>query len=161
MLEIAKFPHPSLFEETIPVTIFGEELKILLDSMWETMRKHRGIGLAANQCYLPFRIFVMEGPVGRINAVNPVITKKSLATVNIKEGCLSSPGDFIIIPSRSEWIQLQYQDETGETKFITLKGIHAVCAIHECEHLDGKSFMDNKSIPKNIRRALKKKWGVK
>src|SRR5271165_522952 len=117
-MEVLKFPHPSLFSLTTPVTVFGEELKVIVDYMYETMKTNRGLGLAANQVGLTFRMFVMDGPLGRINVVNPTIVKKSLLTVRIKEGCLSSPGDFIIVPSRVDWVQVQYQDEKGNLNLV-------------------------------------------
>lgn len=143
------------------VTVFGEELQILLDAMYELMKSRNGLGLAANQVGLSLRMFVIEGPNGRINVVNPTIVSKSIKPANQREGCLSAPGDFIVVPSRSEWVQMQYQDEKGEKKLVTLKGLHAVCAQHELEHLDGKSFLSNKSIPKYTRKALEKRWGIK
>ena len=74
---------------------------------------------------------------------------------------MSAPGEFIVIPNRVEWIELQFQDETGHKKHAIFKGIRAVCAQHEIDHLDGKLFMSDKSIPKYERKRLAKKWGIK
>lgn len=156
---ILKFPNPFLFQETSKVLVFGAELRVLLDAMWETMEANNGLGLAANQIGLDRSMFVMKGPNGRLNIVNPRVMSKSKLPANLKEGCLSLPGDFIVVPDRVEWVQVQYQDEKGEWGTIVLKGIYSVCAIHEIEHLEGKSFVENKSIPKIIRKALQKKWG--
>jgi peptide deformylase len=128
--------------------------------MWETMEANNGIGLAANQIGLPLSMVVMKGPNGRINLVNPNIFGKSRLLANLKEGCLSAPGDFILVPDRVEWVQVNYQDEKGHEKMAVFKGLYSVCIQHELEHLDGKSFMENKSIPKNIRKGLQKKWGL-
>ena len=157
-MEILKFPHPLLFEATVEVAVFGEELRVLLDSMWETMKASNGLGLAANQVSLPLRMFVMEGPQGRINIVNPRIVSRSAVAANLKEGCLSAPGEFIIIPDRSEWVQIECQDETGAKRTHVFRGLHSVCVQHEMEHLDGKGFILNKSLPKTDRKALAKKW---
>lgn len=158
-MKIVKFPHPSLFSKCESVTVFGEELKVLLDDMWETMKGANGLGLAANQVDIPLRMFVMEGPNGRINVVNPHISSESKLFIKLREGCLSAPGEFVLIP-RHEWIQLMYQDETGTAKQAVLKGLYAVCAQHELEHLEGKGFLENKNIPKNHRKMLAKKWGL-
>lgn len=160
-MDILKFPDLFLFETMPVVTVFEEELSVLLDSMFETMKARNGLGLAANQVGIACRMFVMNGPNGRLNIVNPVIASKSKLAANLREGCLSAPGDFIVVPSRSEWVEVNYQDETGKEKHVVLKGLYAVCAQHEIEHLNGKSFMDNKSIPKGIRKGLEKKWGIK
>ena len=150
-----------LITATYKITVFGEELKVLLDAMYDAMKANRGLGLAANQVGLLHRMFVMEGPEGRIDLVNPVITWSSVVGANLKEGCLSAPGDFIIVPSRKEKIQIQYQNEKGEPQVKVLSGLYAVCAQHEIDHLDGQIFFTNKSIPKNKRQPLMKKWGTK
>lgn len=160
-MEILQFPDPLLFQVMPQVTIFGEELQVLLDSMWDTMKSKNGLGLAANQVGLSLRMFVMEGPTGRLNIVNPTILTKSVIPAKAREGCLSAPGDFVVVPSRVEWVQISYQDEKGVTQKITLKGLYSVCAQHEIEHLNGENFMANKSVPKHIRKGLAKKWGIK
>lgn len=160
-MEILKFPHPDLFKKCDKITVFGPELKILLDSMWETMKLANGIGLAANQVSIPFRMFVMEGPNGRINLINPRIQALSQVSANLKEGCLSAPGESLVVPGRMRWVDVEYQDENGDFKRVVLHAIHAVCVQHEIEHLDGKSFMKNKTIHKTIRNQLSKKWKLK
>jgi|SRR5581483_1694852 len=161
-MEILKFPHPSLFKSCTEVTVFDQELKTLLDSMWETMKANNGMGLAANQVDLPWHMFVMQGPDGkRINLVNPYILHRSVVSANLKEGCLSAPGETIVVPERAEWVQLVYDDENGKEHKTTFTGIHSVCVQHEMEHLDGMSFMENSSIPKVKRKQLARKWGFK
>jgi peptide deformylase len=81
-------------------------------------------------------MFVMEGPEGRLNIINPHIGLSSLKPAGLKEGCLSAPGEFMIVPSRVDWVMIEYQDENGDPKHVTLKGIHSVCAQHEIEHLN-------------------------
>jgi peptide deformylase len=160
-MKVLKFPHPALFKVCTPVTVFGTELKVLLDNMYRTMQSNNGIGLAANQVGLEQRMFVMEGPEGRINLVNPIILKRSMVTSLFREGCLSAPGEMIITGSRRDWVEVTYRDANGNNKVGVFKGIHSVCIEHEIEHLDGKSFMDSKTIPKAKRKELAKKWGIK
>lgn len=106
-------------------------------------------------------MFVMDGPNGRLNVVNPVIANQSVKPANLKEGCLSVPGEFVLVPSRVEWVQVQCKNEKGEEQLITLKGLRAVCAQHEIDHLNGKVFLSDKSISKPERKVLAKKWGIK
>lgn len=160
-MNILKFPNPFLTTATYEVTVFGEELKVLLDSMYETMKANNGIGLAANQVGLLHRMFVMDAPEGRVNVVNPVVISKSIRPANRKEGCLSAPGEFVVVPSRMEWVQIHHKDEKGNLIGRVFSGIHAVCFQHELDHLDGKTFLSNKSIPRRERKLLGKKWGVK
>lgn len=161
-MEILKFPHPQLFEKTEEVTVFGPELKTLLDGMWETMSENHGMGLAANQVGLSHRMFVMEGPDNkRFNLLNPYIINKSSAPANLKEGCLSAPGDYLIVPDRAQWVQISYEDEEGKSHTKVFQGIYAVCCQHEIDHLDGKAYLENKSIPKMTRKNLASKWNLK
>jgi len=158
---ILKFPNRLLFEKTQEVRVFGPELKVLFGLMRETMEANKGLGLAANQVGIPLSLVVIKGPLGTLNLVNPDVVSKSKVPANLKEGCLSAPGDFVVVPSRVEWVEVKYQDESGDEKRAVFKGIYSVCVQHEIEHLSGKSFMDNKSIPKHIRKGLQKKWGLK
>ena len=161
-MEILKYPHPSLFKKCEPVSIFGSELEILLESMYELMIASNGVGLAANQVGIHFRMFTMLGPNDeRIKLVNPVITARSLAPANLKEGCLSAPGEFLLLSERASWIEVTFQNEKGEKRVRVFKGIHAVCVQHEIDHLNGKSHLQANSISKMKRKELAKKWGIK
>jgi peptide deformylase len=159
---ILKFPDQSLFKTCAEVTVFGEELKILLDGMWTAMLKHGGLGLAANQVGLHFRAFVMAGVDSeKLFIINPKIVKKSIVPANLKEGCLSAPGEFLVLQERSSWVQIDFQDEKGQMQRRVFKGLHAVCVQHEMDHLEGKSHLMSTSIPKKQRKELYKKWGLK
>lgn len=159
-MKIVKFPHKSLFTKTQQVTVFGPELKVLLDRMYQVMLENKGIGLAANQVELTFRMFVMEGPDGPIYLVNPKIVWESKTNASIREGCLSAPAEFVVL-GRSAIVKVEYQDETGATHTKLFNDIHAVCAQHEIEHLDGKAFLQHKSLTKVQKKQLQSKWGIK
>lgn len=161
-MEILKFPHPLLSQKCEEVTVFGDELKVILDNMWETMKYAHGLGLAANQVGLLFRMFTMEGPNSeRIYLVNPKITRASIVSANLKECCLSAPGNPIMLTERMAWVEVMFQDETGAEKRRVFKDIWAVCVQHEIEHLNGDNFMQAKSVPKAIKKELAKKWQLK
>lgn len=161
-MKILKFPDPALFQTCTEVSVFGPELKVLLDAMWETMVEGHGMGLAANQVGLTFRMFTMIGPEGeKLYIVNPKITKKSVLPANLVEGCLSAPGEMLTLEERASWVSLKYQDETGKECERVFSGIHSVCVQHETDHLDGKSHLQSKSLNKAKRKALAKKWGIK
>lgn len=161
-MEILKYPDPSLFKKCDDVTVFGVELLTLLDGMWEAMLKRGGLGLAANQVGLHFRAFVMAGvDQERLFIINPKIVKRSDFSANMKEGCLSAPGEFLILKERSSWVQVDFQNEKGELQRRVFKDLHAVCIQHEMDHLDGKSHLMSSSIPKKRRKELQKRWGIK
>lgn len=162
LMEILKFPHPLLYTKCEEVTVFGQELKTILDSMWDAMKTAKGLGLAANQVGLLYRMFTMEGPdAERVYLVNPKIIRSSIVSANLKEGCLSAPGDLLILSERSSWVEVTFQDETGAEKRRVFKDIWAVCVQHEIEHLNGDSFMQSKSVPKALKKELAKKWKLK
>ena len=161
-MELLKFPHVSLFKPCEPITAFGEELLILLNGMWDVMIKHGGIGLSANQVDLPYRMFTMLGPDNeKLFIVNPKILLQSKTPANVGEGCLSAPGEFLVLNERTMWVQIMYQDETGGPRSAKFQGLHAVCVQHEMDHLDGKSHLQSKSLSRARRRELAKKWGIK
>lgn len=160
-MKLLKFPHVKLLTPCEDITNFNVEVAEILDYMWYVMEESNGIGLAANQIGFSLNMFVMDGPEGRLNLINPYISLKSNSFAKLKEGCLSAPGEFIVVPGRASWVQVKYQDEKGNHKSVVLKGIQAVCAQHEIEHLDGKSFMEHKSLSRAVKNRLSKKWKLK
>jgi peptide deformylase len=160
-MEILKYPNPALLAKCKPVTVFGPTVETLLDSMWETMKKHGGIGLAANQVGLFYTMFTMEGPNGeKLYIVNPEIIARSAGFVAIREGCLSAPGEFLNL-SRSAWVQVKFKNQDGVSYTRVFQGLHAVCVQHEMEHLEGKTFLESNALPKAKRRELARKWGFR
>lgn len=161
-MEILKFPAEELFTPCKDVTVFGPELLVLLESMWAAMTSNNGIGLASNQVGLDYRMFTMLGPNGeKLFIINPKILKKSETSANIKEGCLSAPGEFLILPERAHIVQIMYQVEDGSHRTGIFTSIHAVCVQHEMDHLEGKSHLQSKSLSRQMRRQLQRKWGLK
>lgn len=161
-MEILKYPHPALLNRCTSVSVFGPTLRTLLDAMWETMIKANGVGLAANQVGLQYTMVVINGPNNeRIDLVNPFVVNKSAIPANLREGCLSAPGEFLLVKDRMDWVQVRYWNSDGVAYTRTFYGIYAVCVQHELEHLEGKSFLENKSIPKKTRLELVRKWGMK
>ena len=136
-----------------------EDPKEIASKMAETMDKFGGLGLSANQCGLPYRMFVMrtmrEGDEETTveSYFNPELVRVSQETDMMKEGCLSFPDIYLMI-RRSKTIELKYQDADGETHQIMLEGLGARCVQHEMDHLNGIIFLQRASRLK-IERALK------
>lgn len=160
-MKILEFPHPHLFVKCPPVTEFDEQLKLDLDKMYQLMVDSEGLGLSANQVGILKAFFVMTGPIGEpIYCINPKIEMAYPIPAMIAEGCLSAPGDFIVL-NRSSRIVLSFQDHTGKKISRIFNKIHAVCAQHEIDHLLGKSFLQAEEIPSSVKKKLLKKWGIK
>ena len=107
--------------------------------------KERGIGLSAPQIGIDTRAFVMHGPQGWVACFNPRIVEMSLATVFEEEGCLSFPGLFIKVKRRAS-IGAAWFDLLGKPCEATLAGVPARIFQHELDHLDGKLFIDGRSV---------------
>ncbi len=129
---------PILHKVCRPVEALDERLFTLLDDMKETLEKAGGVGLAAPQVGVLRRLFIMNTGDGLIECINPKILSRS-GTQECVEGCLSSPGDYGLI-KRPEKVRLQAQNRTGKYFILTLEGLAAECADHECDHLDGVLF---------------------
>lgn len=131
-----------------------EDPKTIVENMAEAMEKYGGLGLSANQVGLPYKMFVMKtADKGTVGFFNPKITRVSQETDNLKEGCLSFPDIYLMI-KRSKQIELEYQDEQGESHTLVLEGMAARCVQHECDHLNGILFLQRASRLK-LERALK------
>lgn len=107
----------------------------LSKNLAETMLKNNGIGLAANQCGLPYRVFVIKAnPI--IACFNPIIVDKSEETIYLEEGCLSYPGLFVKI-KRPKKIKVRYTEPNGNVVTKVFDGLTSRVFQHELDHLDG------------------------
>jgi peptide deformylase len=119
---------------------FDKKLATLLDDMYETMIKNDGAGLAGPQVGILKRVVVIDTGEGRIDLVNPVITKTSGSQIG-PEGCLSVPGVWGEVERPSE-VTVRAKDKTGKEFELTGKDMLARAICHEVDHLDGKLFLD-------------------
>lgn len=113
-------------------TIDPEELAISLVSK---MREQGGIGLAANQVGLDYRVFAMEGEPALV-CFNPKIVLYGDGDVLLEESCLTFPGLYIKV-KRPRDIKVRFQGPDGETYTRTFTGVSARVFQHELDHLDG------------------------
>ncbi|MDP3947192.1 MAG: peptide deformylase [bacterium] len=123
-----------------------KEREELILRMRRVMKDADGIGLAANQVGLPYRMFVAEIPTkqGRPKfyaLFNPRIEKMSERKRLLEEGCLSVPGCFGAV-ERAERVTLSAMDKNGRPVKIKAWGLLAHVFQHEVDHLEGKLFVD-------------------
>lgn len=159
ILRILEFPDPRLRKKALPVADIDDELRSLIDDMFETMYAAPGIGLAATQVDEHKRLLVAD--VSREKnephvLINPEILEKDGVAVT-EEGCLSVPGYFEEV-ERAEHIRVRYLDRDGNAVEQQAEGLLAVCIQHEIDHLNGKLFVDYLSEAKRqrIRKKLQK-----
>ena len=140
--------EPRLRKKSRVVTEFNSRLWQLIDDMRETLLEADGVGLAAPQVGVLRRIVLvmdinMEGksPAEQIiELVNPEIIAAS-GEQSGAEGCLSVPGEYGIV-TRPENVTVKAQDRFGNEFTVSGYGMTARCFCHECDHLDGRLFID-------------------
>lgn len=159
LLTILQYPDPRLRTKAKPVTVFDAELKTLTENMLETMYEAPGIGLAATQVDVHKRVIVIDASESRSEPyvlVNPELVLHGSA-FDAEEGCLSVPGFFETV-SRVEHVTVKAQKADGSMQEFEAEGLLAVCIQHECDHLEGKLFVDYLSgLKRNrIRKKLVK-----
>ena len=158
-LPILCYPDPRLRTKAVPVPVVDETIARLVDDLLETMYAAPGIGLAATQVNVHKRVLVVDVSEGRdqpLAFINPVI-ELAEGEQERDEGCLSVPGFFEPV-TRAEHIRVQALNRDGEPFALEAEGLLAVCIQHECDHLEGKLFVDYISKLKRgrIRSKLRK-----
>ncbi|MCC7474268.1 MAG: peptide deformylase [Pirellulales bacterium] len=145
-LQIIHYPHPTLRYCSKPLRRVDAELRSYVAEMLDLMYEHEGVGLAANQVDLPYRLFVAnpEGDPAIKDAeavfINPVISK-GRGLEEDEEGCLSIPGIRAPV-TRNATINIQGYDLNGNEITGEVNGFLARVIQHETDHLDGKLFID-------------------
>jgi peptide deformylase len=159
ILDILHFPDPRLRIKAEPVEVVDDELRRLIDDMFETMYQAPGIGLAATQVNVHKRVIVIDVSDEKnepLVLINPEILDDR-GQEEMQEGCLSVP-DYYDTVQRSEWVRVRALNRDGEPFELETDGLLAVCIQHEIDHLDGKLFVDYLSElkRKRVRKKLEK-----
>ncbi|MBX3449627.1 MAG: peptide deformylase [Planctomycetaceae bacterium] len=155
-MEIVVYPHPALRWKSKPVQEINADVRRVVAEMLELMYAHKGIGLAANQVALPWRLFVLNltgDPAEKdeeVVFINPEILKRK-GTVEAEEGCLSFPGLYGNV-RRSANIVVEAFDLQGNAFEVSGDDLAARAVQHENDHLDGVLFIDR--MTETIRRPL-------
>ncbi len=141
---IIHLPDPRLREMTKNVdNIADKEIQTLIDDMIETMYAADGVGLAATQIAVSWRIAVLDASKEHnqpMVLINPQITNREGEEL-MNEGCLSVPGYYEKAP-RALRVTLKAYDRKGNPYEIQADGLLAHVIQHEVDHLDGKLFID-------------------
>lgn len=159
-LPIYLYGHPVLRNQSEDITPDYPDLKKLLDDMYATMYASEGVGLAAPQIGRNDRIVVIDAsPVAetypecdgkKMTLINPKIEILDGEKITRGEGCLSLPGISENV-TRVEHIRLKWVDENFTPHEEEISGFLARIVQHECDHLDGKLYIDHISL---IRKQL-------
>lgn len=149
-------PHSPVLRQYLPTFDFNNPPVNPIDfasSLVETCKKYNGLGLSANQCGFPHRVFVMGSGDEYVAYFNPEILQYE-GESHIQEGCLSFPLLNLAI-TRPQKINVTYQDYKGENHTKTFDGITARCFLHELDHMNGILYTDRVK-PLALEFAMKK-----
>jgi peptide deformylase len=155
-LSLQIYPKDVLRRKAKPIDPTSPEVREVALRMIDMMYDEEGIGLAAPQVGLGWRLFVADVPENEERSAsdvppsattdavvycNPVLSAPVGDPVAAEEGCLSLPdirGDVLRPPT----ITMTYQDLRGNTITETATGLLARCWQHEIDHLDGVLIID-------------------
>lgn len=177
-LRILHYPAPVLLERADAVPRVTAEVRAVAERMVELMREADGVGLAAPQIGLAWRMFVADVPPAEDRSpeddpptatacprvfINPVVVRTEGAAEPDEEGCLSLPeirGDVL----RPPVVTVRATGEDGHEFSLRCGGLLARCCQHEIDHLDGVLILDrftqmsrlkNRSAVRDLERAAK------
>jgi peptide deformylase len=169
---IVIFGEPCLHQRAEEVKVFDQELRTLVEDMFETMDAAPGVGLAAPQVGVAKRLFVYsypddEGNPRRGVVINPEITHSPIALrepdeEEESEGCLSVPGERFPI-QRGDKVTITGVDLDQKPLKIEAEGWFARIFQHEYDHLDGILYVDKLTFDyrKEAAAAIKEEgWGI-
>jgi peptide deformylase len=160
-MKIVQYPHPALRHTAKPLAAIDKQVHLDAGRMLELMYEHKGLGLAANQVFLPYRIVVLNpsgDPQQRDKEevlLNPVILERK-GTIEGEEGCLSFPGLYQKI-RRAKTVHVQAYDLRGQVIEKSVSDLESRLWQHEVDHLDGILFIDKMGTIARLasRNALK------
>jgi peptide deformylase len=141
LLDIHVLGSPILRQETVVVPEVTDELRRLVDDMFETMHAAKGIGLAAPQVGRRERLFVAEVEERRLVFFNPEIAEQE-GTARGEEGCLSIPEVYGDV-TRAARVVMRGLDEHGARVEVEARELLGRCLQHELDHLHGRLFLDH------------------
>ncbi|WP_185849378.1 peptide deformylase [Blattabacterium cuenoti] len=166
ILPIVLYGNPILRKKCLDIDFSSyenrKEINKLIQNMFETIQKVKGIGLAAPQIGKNIRLFIVKTPY--LNGVNISNYKEVFINAKIlkihgkeskfNEGCLSIPGIMGNIQRKSN-VKIEYYDKNWKKQKKTLTGICARVILHEYDHIEGKLFIDYFSSTK--KKIIEKK----
>ena len=138
--------NPVLRTVCNPVEEFDKDLKNIIRDMKDTLKKAKGLGIAAPQVGLDIRAFIFITDYGTRQqvvreAINPEVISASEQQALGEEGCLSLPGKFGNVYRPNEVI-VSFYDVTGDKHQMRLVDLDARVFLHELDHINGVLFLD-------------------
>lgn len=157
ILTVLRFPDEKLRTKATQVVEVNDNIKTIVNDMFETMYDENGVGLAATQVDIHQQIVVIDVSDDKENPIvliNPEIIKKNDETLVNEEGCLSVPGCYAKVDRHTK-VTVKALDIDGKEFTLDGEELLAICIQHELDHLKGILFVDYLSPLK--RQRFKKK----
>lgn len=163
VLPIVAYGDPVLRKVGVEISKEYHDLEKLIDDMFETMEKSKGVGLAAHQINKAIRLFIIDSTRMydeedkkndgfREVFINAKMIKETGDDWPYEEGCLSIPNIREDV-YRNDTIRIQYFDREFKKHEKEFKGLTARVIQHEYDHIEGKLFIDHL---KPLKRSLLK-----
>jgi peptide deformylase len=156
--EIRVIPDPVLRTKCAEITEIDDGVRGLVQDLLDTVDDDGRAGLAANQIGVNLRAFSwnIDGEIGYV--LNPVIVETSDELQQGDEGCLSVPNQWYPL-ARANFAKVEGIDLDGNLLTVAGEGLMARCLQHECDHLDGKLYLDRleKATRAQAMRALRER----
>jgi len=144
LVRIVTYPSPVLRRKADPVGAVTDEVRAVAGRMFELMREAGGVGLAAPQVGLCWRMFVANAtgePDDDQVFINPVLSAATKEQTAAEEGCLSLP-DIRAQILRPQGITIDALNLSGESFQIVSDDFPARVWQHEFDHLEGVLILD-------------------
>jgi len=157
ILTVLRYPDERLRTKASKVIDINDDIRTLINDMFDTMYEENGVGLAATQVNIHQRIVVIDVSEHKddpIVLINPEIINTSSETFVNEEGCLSVPGCYAKV-DRHEAVTVKAQNKHGEEFTLDATELLAICIQHELDHLEGVLFVDYLSPLKRQRIKTK------
>jgi len=156
---ITRYPSETLAGKAQPVEKTDDNIRQLVDKMFEIMRDNKGVGLAAPQAGVSLRLFIisLDGSKEKLRVfVNPTVTPFGDLATN-EEGCLSVPGIYTKIRRYKE-AEVTATDLDGNEFTEQAEGLFARALQHEYDHIEGMTIVNRMGQAARIahRRQLKR-----
>jgi peptide deformylase len=145
--QLTLYPEPVLRKVAEPVAAVDDEVRAVVEAMFELMGRSNGVGLAAPQVGLQKRILVLNAtgkPEDALALVNVQILDRSGPSTIYEEGCLSFPGIYAEV-KRPELCKVRATSPTGEPIEREFDGFVSRIIQHEYDHLEGVLLVDRMS----------------
>lgn len=159
ILNVTKLGEEILRKKAEPVPEINDEIRELVNDMFDTMIENNGVGLAGPQVGKSLRLFVViaDDDVRRV-FINPQIIKTSTEVGEYDEGCLSIPQVYETITRPLE-VTVQAYNEEGKLFTLEADGLLARIIQHEYDHLDGILYIDrgDKEFAQKTENQFKKR----